>query len=179
VHRRTFVAALAALAGCTGPNPPGDDRTTEPRATTTATPGTPTRTDAPSRSRTHTAAPRTMTPTTPDGDAAATMTRLEDCPTDSGEATASVDGGDVAVRGCIRGADACTVAVLRRVAREDGELRIVVATEGRRDPDEACAEVVVDLGYEVAVAAGSRPETVVVVHDGVGGRTEVARVGPD
>ena len=95
-----------------------------------------------------------------------------------GTATVRFDDAGVTVSGCAHGRNGCSVAVLDDVSyAPDGNLlTVVVASVVERDPDEACTEALLPLGYEVRVAMdGMVPGVVRVVHDDVDGRREVAR----
>ncbi|AUV80638.1 hypothetical protein C2R22_02350 [Salinigranum rubrum] len=94
--------------------------------------------------------------------------------------TASVAFGDeaVTVTGCAHGRNGCAVPVLADVSYTPAEdhLTVVIASEVRRDEDEACTEALLPLGYEARVVMdGAVPGTVSVVHDDVDGRREVVR----
>lgn len=168
--RRTVLASLAAalpatIAGCTGSESPtpGTATTDQP----TATPAEPTGDETPDSS--------TVTP----GRVTATLLPRDACP-DPGSATVSFDdGGTVSAVGCVVGKNACTVPRLQDVSydRTTGVATVVVAAVEEREPDEACAEVLVNLGYEVDVdTAGVELVGVTVVHDDVDGRRTVADV---
>ena len=164
MRRRTVLAGVAVglpsvLAGCTGSSGGGSDAT-EP----------PTTSDAPA------------TTAEPTGNAdlvSATLVPREECPS-PGEATVEFGGeGSATVTGCVVGRNACYVPRLRRATFDSarGVARVVVAAVDGSDDDEACAEVIVDRGYEVRIDAGDASLTAVeVVHDDTDGRRVVADV---
>lgn len=152
MDRRAFlgvVSATVALAGCTGSGPPGS--TTPPAAST------PTITDQ-------------------------KFARTGDCE-DPGAATVSFPD-DVVVTGCISGPDGCAAAALDSVDYDGAEdtLYASVGIVDTREPDEVCIEAqratsIVYRAYELRIGFDNGlPGTVVVVHDGVEGRIEAARV---
>lgn len=151
---------------------------------------------------TETDADTTASPTTTDGDEG----RDEDTPTPTPEGAAtgiadtsltvqnnacgttrslaSVSFGDdvVSVTGTISGSDTCRTATLADATldADTGELRLTVGTENRCAENELGAACIVEIDYEASVTLeGGLPERVVVVHDGVGGRQEVATATPD
>jgi hypothetical protein len=161
--RRTVLAGLAvalpsAVAGCTGSEQttPGTD--TANRATETDTPSN-------------------TTVTT--NHITATLVPRNECP-EPGEATVSFgDDGAISVVGCVVGKNACTVPRLQDVTydADTGVVTVVVAAIEEREEDEACAEVLTNLGYEVDVeTSGTAPIGVEVVHDDVDGRRTVVDV---
>jgi hypothetical protein len=150
MRRRTVLARLAAavpiaLAGCTGGSDPG--------GTDTATPD---ETETPDRT--------TVTP----GIITASLLPRERCP-DPGGATVSFGGdGSISVVGCVIGNNACNVPRLAETDYDTDteEITVVVAAVEEREEDEACAEVMVNLGYEVDVETeGTAVTSVRVVHD--------------
>lgn len=161
MKRRTALAGVAALAtpfgGCLGGSEPGVEA-----PNTTADEGT--------------GMDGTDDPTDGGSDGApvvrsASLSARDACP----EASIEADGGTVVCRGCVRGRNGCTVAVLEGATydADAGELRVVVATEEDRDDGMMCTQAIVNLGYEVTVELdGGRPETVVLVEDDVDGRRE-------
>jgi hypothetical protein len=174
--RRTALAAigsaLAGAAGCLG----GGSRRPTPPSTSTASPATGTSTPDPS-----TAPPTDETPLTAETTIADTAFRRRERCGAPGDARVSIDGDAVVVRGCIRGANGCTVPKLAAVSLDTatGELTVLVATEERGGADRACTQAIVDLGYEVEVTFRGRPPARVdVVHDGGGGRGTVAQYTP-
>lgn len=105
------------------------------------------------------------------------FTRTGNCD-DPGSATVSFPD-DVVVTGCISGPDGCAEAALDSVEYDTGDdvLRVAVGIEDTREPDEVCTQAIVYRSYELrATFEGGLPGTVVVVHDGVEGEIEAARV---
>ena len=95
-----------------------------------------------------------------------------------GTAAIGFDDEGVTVTGCAHGRNGCAVPVLADVsyAVEEDLLTVVVASEVRRDEDEACTEALLPLGYEARVVMdGMVPGNARVLHDDVDGRREVAR----
>lgn len=161
--RRRALLSLAAtglVAGCAGA---GDGPTGDDTETTTAT-------TADATTETSTPAPRLT-------DAA--FTRRQECP-DPGAASVRFEQDPrVLVTGCIRGANGCTVPELADAVydADAGVLTVTVATREEGGTDRACTQAIVELGYRVTVSfADALPGVVAVVHDGVDGRREVARV---
>ncbi|WP_435185055.1 hypothetical protein [Halobellus sp. EA9] len=161
MRRRTVLegaaASLPLLAGCTGSANDGSEPTTDESATAT---------DEPSR-------------TADDADlVSGTLVPREECPT-AGDATVELGDGSATVRGCVVGRDACYVPQLQEVTLDSqtGVATVVVAAVDESDERESCAQVIVDLGYEVRVDAGDATLTgVEVVHDDKDGRRVVADV---
>ncbi|GGJ12051.1 hypothetical protein GCM10008995_22390 [Halobellus salinus] len=115
----------------------------------------------------------TATPTTtPDGLAAVTFTPREPCP-DPGGATVRLGADPVSVVGCVVGTNGCTRPQLASVDRDAGAVTVVVAAVEEREDGEACAEALVDLGYEVRIDYADPPTSVTVVHDDTDGRRTV------
>lgn len=84
----------------------------------------------------------------------------------------------VTVPGTILGRNSCRTAVLENAVYDDrsGSLRVVIGTEvDDRDSRGLCRYCIYGIDYEAVVAPRGPPETVVVVHRGVGGETVVAR----
>ncbi|WP_318567210.1 hypothetical protein [Salinigranum marinum] len=185
MHRRTLlsglgVAFVAAIAGCLGGGPPtagdgtggsggsdgGGSDTDGSGGGTDSQPDGPGDGDGgPSGGGTH---PRFT-------ETSLVSTGRCDSP---GTATVRFDDAGVTVTGCAHGRNGCAVAVLDDVSYtpEGDLLTVVVASVVERDPDQACTEALLPLGYEVRVAMdGMVPGVVRVVHDDVDGRREVAR----
>ncbi|WP_256287746.1 hypothetical protein [Halobellus inordinatus] len=161
--RRTVLSGLAvalptAVAGCT--------------SSEQATPGTDTANGA-----TETDTPPSSTVTT--NHITATLIPRAKCP-EPGAATVSFgDDGEISVVGCVVGKNACTVPRLQDTTydADTGDVTVVVAAVEEREEDEACAEVLTNLGYEVDIeTSGTAPTGVEVVHDDVDGRRTVADV---
>ncbi|WP_363467690.1 hypothetical protein [Halogeometricum borinquense] len=99
------------------------------------------------------------------------LSALDSCP----EVALNVDDDTVVCRGCVRGKNACTIAVLDEATydADADELRVVVATEEDREEGTMCAQVIQELGYEVSVTFdGGLPGTVTLVEDDVDGQNE-------
>jgi hypothetical protein len=102
----------------------------------------------------------------------ASLSAVDACP----EASVRADGDEVVCRGCVRGRNGCTVAVLDGAAYDPGadELRVVVATEEHREEGAMCTQAIVRLGYEVTVALDEGlPGTVTLLEADVDGSREV------
>jgi hypothetical protein len=174
MKRRALLAAAAGLlptvAGCVSSGGGGAPSTESP-STTTA----PSTTDDAS-SPTDTPCP-SSTPSLVDH----SFERREEC-ADPGGATVVFGSCDVAVTGCIRGPDGCSVPALGDV-RYDADadvLTVLVTVEREADEDTVCTQAIVDLGYAVtATFEGGLPGTVEVVHEGAYGRAEAARATRD
>ena len=159
MKRRGVLLTLAA-SGCLGGGPfdvPPDDSTAAPPSDSTTA-----------------AAAETAT--------ARTSVRIESfagterCPS-PGEAAVSVEGADVVVAGCVRGANGCAVPALSAAAYDAAAnaLTVIVGTDSRDDAD-ACTQVRTRLGYRTRVSLlGGLPDTVSVVHDDDDGHREVVR----
>ena len=161
--RRTVLSGLAvalptAVAGCTGSEQ--------------ATPETDTANGA-----TETGTPTSSTVTT--NHITATLLPRAECP-EPGEATVSFgEEGAISVVGCVVGKNACTVPRLQNITydADTSIVTVVVAAVEDREEDEACAEVLTNLGYEVDIeTSGTEPTGVEVVHDDVDGRRTVVDV---
>jgi hypothetical protein len=158
MRRRTVLAGVATfalpLAGCLGgAETPGDDA-----ATRTDGDGTMDETEDAERP-----APTVR---------AASLSAVDACP----EASVRADGDAVVCRGCVRGKNGCTVAVLDGASYDPAadELRVVVATEEDREEGVMCTQAIVRLGYEVTVAFDDGlPRTVTLVEADVDGSREV------
>ncbi|WP_396610669.1 hypothetical protein ACH9L7_10550 [Haloferax sp. S1W] len=162
MKRRTLLAGTASLcatlAGCTSDDA-GDDGT----ETTTTT--TPTPTPKEPRLVDQSLSPRHDT----------------ECP-QGGAARATYISSGVLVEGCLWGANGCTVARLGGSDYDpDSDVAMLfVETVDDRDPDEACTEALKPLGYEARLQfENGLPGEIVVEHDDVNGRREVARINFD
>ncbi|MFC6826620.1 hypothetical protein [Halopelagius fulvigenes] len=182
MNRRTVLAGTAmllplALAGCLGGSSGSDGETTDTEQTETEQTETGTETDATGTDE---------LPTTGSGGGASgthprftesSLTPLDECPS-PGEASVAFDDEGVTVTGCIVGKNGCTVPSLEHLSYDgqEGLVTLVVAAVEERDDDEMCTEALENLGYEARVALdGTVPSAVVVVHDDVNGKREVAR----
>lgn len=146
-----LVGASLTVGGCVGrssPGSPGDD------------------------TQTATGSPGDDTPTVTDR----AFSRTSDCDDPENASVSFPD--DVLVTGCISGADGCAEAALGTADYDAGDdtLRVVVETVDTSQPGGGCTQAIVYRGYELRVAFdGGLPGTVVVIHRGVEGETEVAR----
>ncbi|PSQ65721.1 MAG: hypothetical protein BRD24_06000 [Halobacteriales archaeon SW_9_67_24] len=139
-----------------------------PAGTTTAT-ATPTETAS---TTTGTATARTDTPIP-----------IPDAPTEgpketplAGEAGVTFEkgGSRIVVEGTITGKNGCQTAVLDSVRRTDAGLVVTIATERDAATNAACSMALVDIEYRFVVEADHAPESVIVVHRGVGDEKTVA-----
>jgi hypothetical protein len=81
----------------------------------------------------------------------------------------------VTVTGTIWGNDACHTAVLSDARLDGGTLTVVVGSERDADPETACADCIVSIGYEATVTfPDGLPAEVAVVHAHDGEDTRVA-----
>ncbi|AFK18222.1 hypothetical protein E6P09_05505 [Haloferax mediterranei ATCC 33500] len=159
MKRRTLLVGTAglcaALAGCTGDGNGGESPTeTETTTSPTETPKHPRLVE------------RSFSPQTAD-----------DCP-DDGKAQVTYTKTGATVSGCLWGRNGCAVA---RLARADYDVEsdvatVVVKTVVDAEPDEVCTQALVTRGYELTLSfEAGLPGRVVVIHDDVNGRREVAR----
>jgi len=160
MRRRSLLATVAlAFAGCI--DDPGG------AGTTTADP-----TDTPTDTATPTAPPTTVVdPSLVESEFRA----VDRCPA-PGEADVDVGTRTVTVRGCVVGADGCTVATLDAVLFDTTAqaLTAVVTTADRSGDGESCTQALVERGYRVrATFEGGLPDAVTVVHEDVDGRRTV------
>lgn len=174
MRRRSLLAALGGtlcLAGCLGGDEPGEATSESPETEE----GGSSTTDAPTTTeRTATGPTDPATEITPSL-VESSFTSTEMCP-GPGTATVDTEGTVVAVDGCVRGANGCTVAVLDAVLFETGanELTVRVTTADNSGAGTACTQAIVHLGYAVEVAFdGGLPRRVTVVHDDADGRHTV------
>ncbi|PSQ20344.1 hypothetical protein BRD06_12505 [Halobacteriales archaeon QS_9_67_15] len=186
MKRRTFVRALPAagalaLTGClsegSGEAPIGTDEPTDTAGDdpvdTATEPGdesdTPSDTPTESPTETLTERPEGGSSTTPSGVAEKSLTVTDSgCGERMNDASVAFDEASetVTVTGTIWGNNACYTAVLSGVALDDGTLTVVVASESDAGTDEACAQCITEIGYEVTVTLdGGLPDEVAVVHD--------------
>jgi len=150
-----LVAGLAGCLGSTGTGDPDDD----PSDTPTDTPSPPT----------------SPSPTPGSNDVDASF-RLTGAGSGVQNDDAEVSFGDpLTVTGTVWGANGCYTADMAAATLTDGRLTVVVrAFKPETDTPRACTDAIVQLDYEVTAEAVD-PETVVVVHERDGERTEVAR----
>ena len=204
MKRRTLLRALPAagalaLTGCVSADE-GDTpaETDEPTDTGDATPtGDPLDTqsdtaedtatapddgETPSdtSAKTPTETPESEPSTTPSGVAEKSLTvtdsgcgeRMNDASVAFDEATETVT-----VTGTTWGNDACYTAILSDVSLAEGSLTVVAGSESDAGTDEACAQCIVEIGYEVTVTLDDGlPDEVAVVHESGGERTRVTSV---
>ncbi|ELZ87637.1 hypothetical protein C453_04764 [Haloferax elongans ATCC BAA-1513] len=163
VNRRALLTGTAslcaALAGCTS-----DDATDDGTETTT-TASTPTPTPPEPRLVDNSLSPR----------------HDPECP-QGGAAQASYISVGVLVEGCLWGANGCAIARLGRATYdpESDVASLLVETVEDRDPDEACTEALKPVGYEARLQfENGLPGELVVEHDDVDGRREIARIDFD
>lgn len=175
-------------------------RTVVETETTTGTDGTTgiaTDTETAARTtteRTATATPRGTTSTATPTETASTTTGtatartdtpipIPDAPTEgpketplAGEAGATFEkgGSRIVVEGTITGKNGCQTAVLDSVRRTDAGLVVTIATERDAATNAACSMALVDIEYRFVVEADHAPESVIVVHRGVGDEKTVA-----
>ena len=92
------------------------------------------------------------------------------------DASVRVDDATVTVSGTVTVADGCRTAELADARRSDGELRVVVASV-EREGVQQCVQCLTEVVYDASVTlSAGRPERVVVVHESLGERREVAAV---
>ncbi|PSP65897.1 hypothetical protein BRC79_08000, partial [Halobacteriales archaeon QH_8_67_27] len=124
-------------------------------------------TESPTETPTET--PENEPSTTPSGVAEKSLTVTDSgCGERMNDASVAFDEASetVTVTGTIWGNNACYTAVLSGVALDDGTLTVVVASESDAGTDEACAQCITEIGYEVTVTLdGGLPDEVAVVHD--------------
>lgn len=175
-------------------------RTVVETETTTGTDGTTgiaTDTETAARTtteRTATATPRGTTSTATPTETASTTTGtatartdtpipIPDAPTEgpketplAGEAGVTFEkgGSRIVVEGTITGKNGCQAAVLDSVRRTDAGLVVTIATERDAATNAACSMALVDIEYRFVVEADHAPESVIVVHRGVGDEKTVA-----
>ncbi|PSQ49151.1 hypothetical protein BRD12_05740 [Halobacteriales archaeon SW_12_67_38] len=180
-------------------------RTVVETETTTGTDGTTgiaTDTETAARTtteRTATATPRGTTSTATPTETASTTTGMAtartdtpipipDAPTEgpketplAGEAVVAFEKGDsrIVVEGTITGKNGCQTAVLDSVRRTDAGLVVTIATERDAATNAACSMALVDIEYRFVVEADDAPESVIVVHRGVGDEKTVATADRD
>ena len=180
-------------------------RTVVETETTTGTDGTTgiaTDTETAARTtteRTATATPRGTTSTATPTETASTTTGtatartdtpipIPDAPTEgpketplAGEAGATFEkgGSRIVVEGTITGKNGCQTAVLDSVRRTDAGLVVTIATERDAATNAACSMALVDIEYRFVVEADHAPESVIVVHRGVGDEKTVATADRD
>lgn len=121
-----------------------------------------------------------------DGDPVLTRAALSQAPCEEPEtATVAFDEevGEIRVDGCIVGNTGCHVPSLLEPTLEEGETRrltddrilVAVETVDDSDPDEACTQVLTELGYEATFAfEGALPSSIEVVHETHDGERTVA-----
>jgi hypothetical protein len=100
--------------------------------------------------------------------------RTGDCAVENEGASVTVDGADVVVEGCVVGANGCAEARLAGTTLDDSELTVVVETFVPPDA-EGCTQALVGRTYRATVGLADAPESVGVVHRGVGDDRTVAR----
>ena len=180
-------------------------RTVVETETTTGTDGTTgiaTDTETAARTtteRTATATPRGTTSTATPTETASTTTGtatartdtpipIPDAPTEgpketplAGEAGVTFEkgGSRIVVEGTITGKNGCQTAVLDSVRRTDAGLVVTIATERDAATNAACSMALVDIEYRFVVEADHAPESVIVVHRGVGDEKTVATADRD
>jgi hypothetical protein len=113
-------------------------------------------------------------PVASDGVRSAELRRTGDCPADEAHASVVVDDTTVAVDGCITGPNGCAEARLDDATLDDSALRVVVESYVPDDA-EACTQALVGRAYRATFELSDPPESVRVVHRGVGGPNVVAR----
>ena len=193
MKRRTLLRALPAagalaLTGClsegSGEAPTGTDEPTgtagDDPVDTATEPGDESDTPSDTPAETPTERPENEPSTTPSSVAEKSLTvtdsgcgeRMNDASVAFDEATETVT-----VTGTTWGNDACYTAVLSDVSLAEGSLTVVAGSESDAGTDEACAQCITEIGYEVTVTLDDGlPDEVAVVHESGGERTRVTSV---